>query len=146
MGKFVVVANVFLLILVLSVLVLGAWPSSPYEMFEDAKQKQDVKFTAAEEELFADLKNNKLSDKEVQKLIADGVITDQLVDKFFSRISIPKLVRDVTVASKAVASVASTAPTAPAAPAAPTAPTAPTAPAAPAPSVVEKFDDLWASF
>lgn len=130
MSKFVVVCNVLLVILVLLVIVAGGLSSAastvvPYERFTDAKVK--TKFTAVEEELFADLKANKLSDKDVQKLIVDGVLTDGMVDKFLSRISIPRLVKQNKVAASAVASVASK--------------PAPTPKAAP---TVEKFDDRWA--
>lgn len=136
MGKFVIFANVFLVFIVLVIIAMGASSTPmqvvPYERFTDSKSSE--KFSAIEEELFADLKNNKLSNKDIQKLIVDGVLTDTMVDKFLSRISIPKLVK------KTQASAAALVATKPA--------QAQKAPPPPAPAAtgIEKFDDRWASF
>ena len=143
MRKFVIFANIFLVFIVLAMIAMGASSAAnsevvPYERFTDSKSSE--KFTAIEEELFADLKNNKLSNKDIQKLIVDGVLTDTMVDKFLSRISIPKLVK------KTQASAAALVATKPAqAPAQAQAPKAPPPPS-PAATGIEKFDDRWASF
>lgn len=56
------------------------------EMFSDKKEEM---FTASEEELFNDLKDNKLNEDEIRKLIANGTLTDAMVDKFLRRIDVP---------------------------------------------------------
>jgi hypothetical protein len=131
MSKFVIVVNILLILLVLVVIVLGAVKWQRREGFADG-------FTAVEEELFTDLKNNKLSDKDIQRLISDGILTDAMVDKFLSRINVPKLVQKTTdIANKAVAKATTKTPDFT---------NKPPPPVAAQPAGIEKFDDRWTYF
>jgi 6-phosphogluconate dehydrogenase (decarboxylating) len=66
------------------------------EGFEDVKtETEEVSskdMTEKEKELFENLKENKLSDVEINKLVKAGVLTDQLVEKFLE-----KLQKDETI-------------------------------------------------
>ena len=46
----------------------------------------NVKLDKKEEELFEDLRNNKLEDTHVDKLIEEGVLTEELVEKFLAKL------------------------------------------------------------
>jgi hypothetical protein len=79
----------------------GVGNLAPVEYFEDAaaEEKEEEKeptfkgMTSAETELFEDLKQNKLSDADIKKLIVDGKLTDTLVNKFIKNLDIPALVK-----------------------------------------------------
>ena len=58
--------------------------SAPESKSEDSKKPDE--FTAKEQELFQDLVNNKVSDSDIQKLIANGVLTDKLVESFLEKL------------------------------------------------------------
>ena len=85
---------------------------APFEYFEDAKLEdaklEDAKLedakktpdeptfkgmTSSETELFEDLKQNKLSDADIKKLIVEGKLTDTLVNKFIKNLDMPALVK-----------------------------------------------------
>lgn len=90
------VVNIVMLLLVVIVLVFGS-PTLRYEHFDGeipaikVKNKNVEPLKGIEQELFADLKDNKLSEQDIKQLILDGVLTDTLVDKFLSRLNFPVL-------------------------------------------------------
>ncbi len=64
-----------------------------WENFEDAKSKEEPDtpvsagdLSAKEKELFENLKENKLSDDEINKLVKAKVLTEDLVEKFLEKL------------------------------------------------------------
>lgn len=62
-------------------------------MNEAFESTNDDGWTPTEEELFQDLKENKLTEDDVKRLITDGILTDQLVDKFLKKLEFPPIVK-----------------------------------------------------
>ena len=123
MSKKLSVLNIVLGVLIVGFVLWTFWgtsPSSvpepfgasgnlaPVEYFEDADAEEKDKpaeekekekeptfkgMTSAETELFEDLKQNKLSDADIKKLIVDGKLTDTLVNKFIKNLDMPALVK-----------------------------------------------------
>lgn len=52
----------------------------------DSDSGNEKQLTKHEQELFNDLKNNNLGDNHVQKLIDQGVLTEELVEKFLAKL------------------------------------------------------------
>lgn len=75
-------AIIVFLVGVLVGVILALWlrPKTMKENFETKDTK--IVLSASEKELFEDLKNDRLSDKQIDKLIKLGTITDSLMDKF----------------------------------------------------------------
>ena len=59
-------------------------PDMASDKHDDAKPSGD--FTKAEMELFEDIKNNRLQEKDVEHLIDKGILTEGLVQKMLDRI------------------------------------------------------------
>ena len=75
-------AIIVFLVGILVGLALALWlrPKNVKENFETKDTK--IALSASEKELFEDLKNDRLSEKQIDKLIKLGTITDSLMDKF----------------------------------------------------------------
>lgn len=58
----------------------------PVKKAEEPVKKADADLSSKEKELFEDLKENKLSDTEITKLVKAGVLTDKLVEKFLEKL------------------------------------------------------------
>jgi hypothetical protein len=73
---------VFLLGVLIGVgLTLWLRPKTVKENFK-SEEEDGIVLTASEKELFEDLKNDRLNDTQIDKLIKLGTITDSLMDKF----------------------------------------------------------------
>lgn len=75
-------AIIVFLVGVLVGVALSLWlrPKAVKENFETKDTK--IVLSASEKELFEDLKNDRLNEKQIDKLIKLGTITDSLMDKF----------------------------------------------------------------
>jgi hypothetical protein len=113
MGTSIVVINVLLIIGILVFVVLPAFappqrappqpygspfpPTSAYAMYERFEVKgPEIKgdgFTSNERELFEDLKNKKLSNDDIKRLIKEGVLTEVLINKFLKKLDFPGLLQ-----------------------------------------------------
>jgi hypothetical protein len=98
MSKAVIVSIVIVLLIVILVFLrwgsaasYGSIPIPPYERFEDAGAAANV-LTAQERELFEDIKANKLSQDDIKKLIVDGKLTDDIINKFLKHMDFPPIV------------------------------------------------------
>jgi len=76
----------FVLGLIAGIIIMRWWygTKKTTETFAN-ETAEEIKLSKSEKELFEDLKNEKLSDKQVDKLIELGTITDQLMDKFMQK-------------------------------------------------------------
>jgi hypothetical protein len=119
MGTVIVVINVLLIIGILVFVVLPAFmppqmapqpygsplPStSAYTLYERFEVKEDG-FTSNERELFEDLKNKKLSNDDIKRLIKEGVLTEVLINKFLKKLDFPGLLKPKENKSKKVDTV-----------------------------------------
>jgi PBP1b-binding outer membrane lipoprotein LpoB len=73
------------------------------ENFEDAKKESDevvstkpADLSAKEKELFENLKENKLSDDEINKLVKAKVLTEDLVEKFLEKLQTEEVTEGFT--------------------------------------------------
>lgn len=97
MQNTLVALNIMLIFIILGVLIMAIQPLQassyafipPYEEFQD----DDAMLTTKEKELFEDLKENKLSQDDIKRLIIDGTLTDNIINKFLKRIDFPPLVK-----------------------------------------------------
>ena len=115
MNTGVIALNVLLVIGILMFVVLGALePTQPvtaqvpqpyvYERFEAGGSPTNTNvsdgFTSNERELFEDLKQNKLSNDDIKRLIKDGVLTEVIINKFLKKLNFPGLLKTDKPASK----------------------------------------------
>jgi hypothetical protein len=117
MQKNVVVSILSIVLLVLVLLTIGYGCSFKFEGFEDGhedeeevKTAKDTKsvapaatapaapartgptaLTPSEKEMFENIKNGTLTDKDIQTFIAEGKLTEQMVEKFLEHIDAPAL-------------------------------------------------------
>jgi hypothetical protein len=119
MDKTLVVVSVLLIIGILVFVVLGSLGATDaYERFEDTKAPSPAKpatgaaavsssgshgddLTTNERELFEDLKQNKLTNDDVKRLIEEGVLTELLINKFLKKLDFPGLTMPTVAADKA---------------------------------------------
>jgi hypothetical protein len=90
--KLLAVLNVIIILAVLLVIAIGYGRRDDvshvpvgYEHFSD--------MSAQEEELFEDLKQNKLSEQDIKKLIEEGMLNDSTIDKFLKKLDFPPIVK-----------------------------------------------------
>lgn len=112
MSKKLSILNIVLGLLIVGFVLWAFWGTSsssvpepfgfsgdlaPVEYFEDADAKDKEPtfkgMTSSEAELFEDLKQNKLSEADIKKLIVEGKLTDTLVNKFIKNLDMPALVK-----------------------------------------------------
>lgn len=74
-------AIIVFLVGVLVGVLLTLW-LRPKTVKENFETEDKIVLSASEKELFEDLKNDRLTDKQIDKLIKLGTITDTLMDKF----------------------------------------------------------------
>ena len=70
--------------------VVAAWwhyrAAEGFEDGEDSASARPARLNASEQELFEDLTQNRLSEKEIQKLVSAGILTENLVEKFLAKL------------------------------------------------------------
>jgi hypothetical protein len=67
-----------------------------------AKENYSNGLSSKEQELFEDLKENKLSTEQITDLVKGGVLTEKLVEKFLNELNVPveENVKEVDIPSK----------------------------------------------
>ena len=65
---------------------------------KDAKQptKNEMKLSNKEQEIFTDLLNNKLTDGNIDSLINSGILTENMIEKFLTKMKSPAKTHTVT--------------------------------------------------
>ena len=111
MDKTLVVVSVLLIIGILVFVVMGSLGATDaYERFEDtngaaiasnSSSNSGDDLTTNERELFEDLKQNKLTNDDVKRLIEQGVLTENLINKFLKKLDFPGLTMPTVAADKA---------------------------------------------
>lgn len=106
MQKNVVVTILSIVLLVLVLVSIGYGCSFKFEGFEDGHEDEEEKKPAApaapartepsaltpkEKEMFENIKNGTLTDKDIQTFIAEGKLTEKMVEKFLEHIDAPVL-------------------------------------------------------
>lgn len=87
--NYVNLAIIILLILIVIFLLFGCIQFKfTMEHFSATEEDALDDLTEKEKELFEDLKENKLSTEEITDLVKGGVLTEKLVEKFLSQLSI----------------------------------------------------------
>jgi hypothetical protein len=92
----VLITLAVLLLVGLIIFVIYGCFSSNVENFEDKEDKKEEKkessggaasdLTPKEQELFQDLKDNKLSTEQITELVKGGILTEALVEKFLNQL------------------------------------------------------------
>jgi hypothetical protein len=105
MQKNVVITILTIALLVLVLVTIGFGCSFKMENFEDsamepedAEEAEEVPPTKApsaltpkEKEMFENIKNGTLTDEDIQKFIAEGKLTEKMVEKFLEHVEAPVL-------------------------------------------------------
>lgn len=112
MQKNVVITILTIALLVLVIVTIGYGCSFKMENFEDgAMETEDAEdteeevgqptkgkpvkapsaLTPKEKEMFENIKNGTLTDEDIQKFIAEGKLTEKMVEKFLEHVDVPAL-------------------------------------------------------